>query len=147
MTKKFHDYLYVAEDNDGLLLQSETIADIPLHRAKDNTFQNAEKSKRVCDANARATKIVPGDLGLVRNVAQRGKKKIADKSEDVPYVVIDQPNTKIPVYAVRKKPTLLLIYTLCSWKLVSAVKNNRTASTLKAKSFDVRYTTTTARLT
>ncbi|KAH3738536.1 hypothetical protein DPMN_045173, partial [Dreissena polymorpha] len=34
--------------------------------------------------------------------AQRGAQKIADKWEDVPYVVIDQPNTEIPVYDVKK---------------------------------------------
>jgi len=71
-------------------------------RAKENAFQNAEKSKRVYDTKARATKIIPGDLVLVRNVTQRGKQKIADKWEDVPYVVIDQPNTEIPVYDVKK---------------------------------------------
>ncbi|KAH3780719.1 hypothetical protein DPMN_158540 [Dreissena polymorpha] len=38
----------------------------------------------VYDAKARAAKIVP------------------DKWEDVPYVVINQPNTKIPVYDVKK---------------------------------------------
>ena len=56
----------------------------------------------VYDAKARAAKIVPGNLVLVRNVTQRGKQKIADKREDVPYVVIDQPNTEIPVYDVKK---------------------------------------------
>ncbi|KAH3869099.1 hypothetical protein DPMN_032258 [Dreissena polymorpha] len=39
---------------------------------------------------------------LVINVTQRGKQKIADKWEDIPYVVVDQPNTEIPVYDVKK---------------------------------------------
>lgn len=70
--------------------------------ARENALQSGNNSKRIYDTKARAVKITPGDLVLVRNVTQRGKQKIADKWEDVPYVVLDQPNTDIPVYDVKK---------------------------------------------
>jgi len=51
---------------------------------------------------ARAAKIQPGDLVLVRNVTLKGKQKTADRWEDTPYVVLGQPNPEIPVYDVRR---------------------------------------------
>ena len=63
--------------------------------------RNSEINKRHYDRKAHATKILPGDLVLVRNVTLRGKQKIADRWENEPYQVLDQPNPDVPVFDFR----------------------------------------------
>ena len=41
----------------------------------------------------------PGDRVLVRGL--RGKQKLADRLERIPYIVISQPNADIPLYEVK----------------------------------------------
>ena len=38
---------------------------------------------------------------LVKNAGVRGRRKLADRWEKDPYIVIDQPNEDIPVYRVK----------------------------------------------
>lgn len=45
----------------------------------------------------------PDDLVLVKIVAFDGRHKLADKWENEPYVIINQPNDDIPVYRVKKQ--------------------------------------------
>ena len=63
----------------------------------------AEKSKRHYDLSVRESKLQPGDRVLVRNVGLKGKHKLADKWEDQPYTVLEQPNEDMPVYVVQKE--------------------------------------------
>ena len=68
-----------------------------------NAAKAREKQKAYYDIKARAAKLEPGDRVLVEILAFDGKHKIADKwSEDV-FIVIDQPNTEIPTYRVRRE--------------------------------------------
>ena len=41
------------------------------------------------------------DFVLIRNVGLKGKHKLADRWKSYRYVVVEQPNTDIPVYQVR----------------------------------------------
>ncbi|VDI72934.1 Hypothetical predicted protein [Mytilus galloprovincialis] len=52
---------------------------------------------------ARGAAIEKGDKVLVRKVAFDGKHKIADKWENEPYIILSQPNLKIPVFNVKKE--------------------------------------------
>lgn len=40
---------------------------------------------------------------MVKVVAFAGKHKIADRWEDTPYVVLQQPNTNVPVFKVKRE--------------------------------------------
>ena len=55
------------------------------------------------DLKTRGAIVEPGDRVLVKIVAFEGRHKIADRWEDDPYVVLDQPSKDIPVYIVRKE--------------------------------------------
>ena len=46
-----------------------------------------------------------GDYLHVRNVGIRGNQKLVDRWEHTPYIVKDQPNLDIPVYAVQQEAT------------------------------------------
>ena len=74
-------------------------------KATEITEKAAEKSKLNYDKKAKYSKLQPGDIVLVRNVTIRGKRKIADKWEEEPYIVIAQPNKDTPVYEVKKNTT------------------------------------------
>ena len=63
--------------------------------------QHRQKSNH--DVRARAAILEVGDRVLVKVLAVKGTNKIADKWEDCPYVVIDQPNPDIPVYKVQRE--------------------------------------------
>ena len=63
----------------------------------------SERSKTRYDLRVRESILQPGDRVLVRNVALKGKSKLADKWEKETYVVISQPSRDIPVYKVRKE--------------------------------------------
>jgi hypothetical protein len=44
-----------------------------------------------------------GDRVLVKVVAFDGKHKIADRWEDHPYIIMEQPNQDIPVFKVKRE--------------------------------------------
>jgi len=71
-------------------------------KAKEAAQKAAGKNKRAYDTKAHATALKPGDYVLLRNVTLRGRQKLADKWEDVPYLVVRQPNADIPVFEIRK---------------------------------------------
>lgn len=48
-------------------------------------------------------KLVPGNKVLVLQKGFKGKHKIADRWENVPYVVVEQLKPNIPVFKVRKE--------------------------------------------
>ncbi|XP_061189017.1 adenylate cyclase, terminal-differentiation specific-like [Saccostrea echinata] len=67
------------------------------------TKKSQERQKESYDRKTTNAEIQIGDRVLVKIVAFDGKHKIADKWEEEPYLVIDQPNLEIPVYKVQKE--------------------------------------------
>ncbi|KAL5006250.1 hypothetical protein ScPMuIL_015056, partial [Solemya velum] len=69
--------------------------------AKLRMEEMARKNKGEYDRRQRGSPLSVGDHVLVRKVGLKGRHKLADKWEEHPYVVIEQPNTDIPVFKVR----------------------------------------------
>ena len=78
-----------------------------LVRAYDIASKAAEKArskqKEGYDIRTRGATLELGDRVLVKVVAHDGKHKIADRWEDDVYIIMDQPNTDVPVYTVQKE--------------------------------------------
>ena len=55
------------------------------------------------DQKAKGVGLKVGDRVLVKVVAFDGKHKIADRWEDNPYIIIQQPNNNIPVFKVKRE--------------------------------------------
>lgn len=67
-------------------------------------IQDAQaRQKRNYDVKIKSSVLKPDDLVLVKFVAFDGRHKLADKWENDPYVVINQPNDNIPVYRVKNQ--------------------------------------------
>lgn len=67
-------------------------------------IQDAQtRQKRNCHVKIKSNVLKPDDLVLVKIVAFDGRHNLADKWENDPYVVINQPNDDIPVYRVKKQ--------------------------------------------
>jgi transposase InsO family protein len=71
-------------------------------KAQETSKATAAKNKKRYDISAKASRLMPGNIVLARNVTLRGKHKLADRWEDVPYIVVSQPNEDIPVYEIIK---------------------------------------------
>lgn len=75
-----------------------------LQYAFDLATKTASKSagthKRYYDRRIRGGTVEVGDRVLVRNTGIRGKHKIANRWEDIPYKVVHQPDPNIPVFEV-----------------------------------------------
>ena len=65
--------------------------------------KSAARHKKYYDRRIRGATVDIGDRVLVRNVSLRGKQKLANKWEDIPYTVIDQPDPSIPVFKVLRE--------------------------------------------
>ena len=99
----------IDKDDSNIQAYTEYVTDLQ-NRIKEtfdvvnrNTAKARQKQKAYHDTKARAAKLRPGDRVLVEILAFDGKHTIADKwSEDV-FIVIDQPNSEIPTYRVRRK--------------------------------------------
>lgn len=68
-----------------------------------NADLSREEQKRNYDIRAKAAKLIAGDRVLVKVQAFEGKHKLADKWTAEIYVVMDQPNSDIPVYKVKRE--------------------------------------------
>ena len=66
------------------------------NKARDN-------QKRNYDVRARKVTIEPRDRVLVKVLAHEGKHKLADRWEQHPYMVLEQPNDDIPVFVVQRE--------------------------------------------
>ena len=71
--------------------------------ASNEAHKSAEKNKRNYDLKVRETTLEVGDRVLVKQVGLRGKHKLADRWEKTPYVVIEIPNSDVPVFKVQKE--------------------------------------------
>ena len=111
----------------------------------DAAKRSAEKAKGRYDLRVRGAVPEIGDEVLVRQVGLVGKHKLADLWEAEPYVILDRPDEKLPVYTVQKasrqgpKRTLhrnmllpLALPLLRGNRKSSAASQDRTALTQKA---------------
>ena len=79
-----------------------------LKKRLENAFQKANafcekeaiQSKQHFDRTARCSKLLPGDLVLVKKKGFTSKHKIADKWETEPYEIVSQRSDGLPVYTV-----------------------------------------------
>ncbi|MCG7878036.1 MAG: DDE-type integrase/transposase/recombinase [Candidatus Thiodiazotropha taylori] len=72
-------------------------------KAEEEAKQSAAVHKKHYDSNVRNSVLQPGDLVLVRRVGIKGKNKLGDRWEQDPYIIVEQPNGDIPVYAVKRQ--------------------------------------------
>ena len=81
-----------------------------LKKRLENAFQKANafcekeavRSKQHFDRTAKCSKLLPGDLVLVRRKGFTSKHKIADKWESEPYEIVSQCSDGLPVYTVMR---------------------------------------------
>ena len=79
-----------------------------LKKKLENAFQKANafcekdaiRSKQSFDRTAKCSKLLPGDLVLVKKRGFTSKHKIADKWETEPYEIVSQRSDGLPVYTV-----------------------------------------------
>jgi hypothetical protein len=91
-----HTYsTYVSE------LKGKLVASYELASTKTKLAQ--QRQKEGYDLRCRGAVVEYGDRVLVKIVAFDGKHKISDRWENEPYIVIDQPNPKVPVYVVQRE--------------------------------------------
>ena len=84
-----------------------------LKKRLENAFQKANafcekeavRSKQGFDRIAKCSKLLPGDLVLVRRKGFASKHKIADKWESEPYEIVSQHSDGLPVYTVIRNDT------------------------------------------
>ena len=81
-----------------------------LKKRLENAFQKANafcekeavRSKQRFDRTAKCSKLLPGDLVLVRRKGFTSKHKIADKWESEPYEIVSRCSDGLPVYTVMR---------------------------------------------
>ena len=81
-----------------------------LKKRLENAFQKANafcekeavRSKQCFDRTAKCSRLLPGDLVLVRRKGFTSKHKIADKRESEPYEIVSQHSDGLPVYTVMR---------------------------------------------
>ena len=70
-------------------------------KAKEMSQKQAQKYKSSYDKKIKGTQLQVNDIVLVKRVAWKGRHKIQNKWEPNEYIVIEQPNLKVPVYKVK----------------------------------------------
>ncbi len=89
-------------DNVGQEVRSvQESLELAYKTASQATRQAANRQKKHYDKKTKGTKIQVGDIVLIRNVGLVGKCKLADRWQREKYVVIEHPNSEIPVYKVQ----------------------------------------------
>jgi transposase InsO family protein len=69
--------------------------------AAEEAGKLATKNKLIYDRGVKESKLEAGDQVLVRKVGLQGTNKLADKWDTDVYVVLEMPNSDIPVYRVQ----------------------------------------------
>ena len=69
-------------------------------KAAEVSLKESTRHKKYYDKRVKCSKLEPGDMVLVRQKAFKGKHKIQDKWENIPYKVVEQVDPKLPVFRV-----------------------------------------------
>ena len=69
-------------------------------KAKEMSQKQAHKYKSSYDRKVKGSQLKENDILLVKRVAWKGRHKIQNKWVPSEYVVVEQPNLKVPVYKV-----------------------------------------------
>ena len=72
-------------------------------KASEEAARQTERYKSYYDQRVRESKLEVGDRVLIRALGLKGKIKIADDWEEMPYIVTEIPIKDIPVYKVRQE--------------------------------------------
>ena len=70
-------------------------------KAKEMSQKQAQKYKSSYDKKVKGSQLKMNDIVLVKRVAWKGRHKIQNKWEPSEYVVVEQPNLKVPVYKIK----------------------------------------------
>ena len=70
-------------------------------KAKEMSQKQAQKYKSSYDKKIKGSQLQVNDIVLVKKVTWKGRHKIQNKWEPSEYIVIEQPNLKVPVYKVK----------------------------------------------
>lgn len=70
--------------------------------ASNESAKKAAANKKRCDAKAHEATLRPGDRVLARNLSDRGKHKLQDRWENVPYIVLRRAGD-LPVYEIQQE--------------------------------------------
>ena len=72
-------------------------------KASEEAARLTERYKVYYDRKVRESNLAVGDRVLIRALGLKGKTKIADDWEEMPYIVTEIPNKDIPVYKVQQE--------------------------------------------
>ena len=70
------------------------------NKANEFCGKEAVRTKQRFDKTVKCSKLLPGDLVLVKRKGFTSKHKIADKWETEPYEIVSQRSDGLPVYSV-----------------------------------------------
>ena len=70
-------------------------------KAKEMSQKQAQKYKSSYDKKIKWSQLQVNDIVLVKRVTWKGRYKIQNKWEPSEYVIVEQPNLKVPVYKVK----------------------------------------------
>ena len=77
------------------------ILDFAYKKATEMSQKQAQKYKSSYDKKVKGSQLQVNDIVLVKRVAWKGRHKIQNKWEPSEYIVVEQPNLKVPVYRVK----------------------------------------------
>ena len=72
------------------------------NKANEFCEKEASRTKERFDKTSRCSKLLPGDLVLVKKKGFTSKHKIADKWETEPYEIVSQHSDGLPIYTVMR---------------------------------------------
>ena len=97
----YSPYFLCLEDNPDFPLILKQRLNFAYKKAKEMSQKQAQKYKSSYDKKIKGTKLQANDIVLVKRVAWKARHKIQNKWEPSEYIVIEQPNLKVPVYKVK----------------------------------------------